>query len=328
MERASLYPVRFEPVYKDYLWGGTRIAEIYGRPETPTPCAESWEVSDRNDGMSIVADGPLRGRSLRELIEANPRAWLGADATAGRFPLLVKLIDARDRLSVQVHPDERAAAEIPGAEPKTEAWVFLGDRPAEIHAGLLPGTTPERLADAVRDGTCERLLRRREVHPGDVAFVPAGRLHAIGAGCLLLEVQQNSNTTYRLYDWHRVGPDGHPRELHVERALRAIRFDDDAPPPPPPKRLEKTAAFLRERLLECPYFRIDRIALTGRFETRLDGRAFHILFVAEGNATLRWPEGETSLSAGSTRLVPAALPSYALDGRAEILRIEPTEPDA
>ncbi|MDZ4199894.1 MAG: type I phosphomannose isomerase catalytic subunit, partial [Kiritimatiellia bacterium] len=224
------YPLLLKPAYKNYLWGGTRIAEVYGRETPPGPVAESWEVSTRPEGMSLVLNGPLAGRTLQEAIDTMGEDLLGARAPRGQMPLLIKLIDARDRLSVQVHPDDESAA-LHGGEAKTEMWILLDAEPgACLFAGFRPGLARPEIEQAIREGRWTEILQTLPVRAGDAVFIPGGRVHAIGAGCLILEIQQNSNTTYRLYDWDRKGSDGKPRKLHLEQALSVIRWEDPGEP--------------------------------------------------------------------------------------------------
>ena len=312
---APAYPLLFEPVYKDYVWGGNRIPHVFDRPVKLDPCAESWEVADRPEGMSVVRNGPLAGTSLRELIDREPAAVLGR-ANAERFPLLVKLIDARERLSVQVHPDDESAARY-GGEAKTEMWYILdADPEACVYAGLQPGVTPEDFRAAIADNTVEDRLRRFPVSPGDVIFTPGGRIHAIGAGCLLLEVQQNSDTTYRVYDWGRVGKDGKPRELHVEDAMRAIDWDDPEPAVTRPGPIHE-GADAETRILDCEYFRIRGVALERPRTLAPAAEGCTIVFVERGAARAAAGGTSVDLPRGTTCLLPAALDAVALHPAAE-----------
>ena len=302
------YPLQFKPVYKPYLWGGDRINRRYQRGEPPGIRAESWEVCDRPEGMSVVQNGPLAGRSLEELVAGHGPELLGPAGEGGVFPLLVKLIDARETLSVQVHPDEEAARRI-GGEPKTEMWVVLAAEPgAGIIAGFRPGTTPQDMRSALADDRLPELLRRIPVSVGDTVYIPGGRVHAIGAGCLLLEVQQNSDTTYRLYDWGRKGADGHPRPLHIEQALQAIRWDDrEAGPLVDPVVLPSASGNVVQALLRCPLFAVDRYTLQTAGEPVHAGPNFSVLFCAAGSGELQWQGGRHPLRPGTSLLLPAAL---------------------
>lgn len=298
-----------EPATRDYPWGGDRIARRFGRPPAPGPLAESWELSARPDGTSRIASGPRAGQTLAALIaEAGPRL-LGTAAPDGRLPLLVKLIDARDRLSVQVHPDDATAA-ARGGEAKTEMWVLLEAEPgARVFAGFRPGFSRPALREALVGRRAAEVLREIPVRAGDAIFLPGGRVHAIGEGCLLLEVQQSSDTTYRLYDWDRVDARGRARELHVEKALEAIRWEDDGPEArivPWPGRLPSGRA--TEQLHDGPYFRVERGDLAGPEEFPENPRTFEAWFLETGRAALSWAGGALRLTAGRTALVPAGLP--------------------
>jgi len=301
------YPLQFKPVYKRYLWGGDRINRCFQRGEPPGRRAESWEVCDRPEGMSVVLNGPLAGTSLGELVARHGPELMGT-AWEGGFPLLVKLIDARETLSVQVHPDEEAARRI-GGEPKTEMWVVLSADPgAEVVAGFIPGTGAGDVRRALAAGRLPDLLRRVPVTAGDAVFIPGGRVHAIGAGCLLLEVQQNSDTTYRLYDWDRKVADGPPRPLHIEEALQAIHWDDrGAGPLVQPRPAPAAAGNSVRALLHDPLFAVDRYTLQAAEEPLPAAPGCRVLFCAAGNGVLQWQDGQHPLRPGTTLLLPAAL---------------------
>lgn len=315
-----LYPLVFTPVYKDYLWGGDRIIRRYCRSAPPGIYAESWEISDRPEGMSVAANGPLAGRPLDELVRDYGSRLLGTLGPPGRFPLLIKILDARERLSVQVHPDGAAAAAF-GGEAKSEAWYVLDAEPdAMVFAGVKPGVAPEQFRRALAAGAVADLLNAIPVVAGDVVFIPGGRLHAVGAGCLLLEVQQNSDTTFRIFDWNRVGGDGKPRALHVDQALRVMRWRDAAAtllrePPEAPE-----AGVIRERLV-APHFRLDQMAVGGSLACSTGGRSFHILFVAKGAVQVKAGGAIVAAAAGTTLLIPAAVDAYAVAGQGAAARV-------
>ena len=234
--RAVTGPLSFSPLFMERVWGGRRLESLFGKPLPPgAVIGESWEVVDRPEAQSVVAAGPLAGRSLHDLWAApdgGRERLFGARATGAgdRFPLLIKLLDCEQTLSVQVHPPA-AVASSPCGEPKTEMWVILDAEPgAHLFAGLRRGVTRERFEDGLRAGEdVSELLQRVEVDAGDVMFLPSGRVHAIGAGNVICEIQQNSDTTYRLFDFNRLGLDGRPRELHVERSLESIDWTDAEP---------------------------------------------------------------------------------------------------
>jgi mannose-6-phosphate isomerase len=302
-------PLLFAPVYKDYLWGGTRIAERYHRSGTPEVCAESWEIAAHPDGASVVSAGPWAGCTLQDLTRTHGRALLGTRAPRDdHFPLLFKLIDARQRLSVQVHPNEASAPRC-GGEPKSEMWVVLECAPgATLFAGLRPGSSPETLRQALSTGSgLDAQLMRLPVAPGDALYIPGGLVHAIGEGCLLYEVQQNSNTTYRLYDWGRTGPDGKPRPLHIDLAFQAI---DWQLPVPSLRRPQTPAAAVGanawNEVMQTPFFRMRRVRLAATETVAQDGNSFHALFVTSGGARVEAGGVAREMTTGDSGLVPAA----------------------
>jgi mannose-6-phosphate isomerase len=311
-------PLCFSPVYQTYLWGGCQLSERYGRSDAPAdgPVAESWELSDRTDGMSVVATGTYRGRTLRELMQEHREAIMGPAFSGTAFPLLIKLIDARETLSVQVHPDDAAAAAGHG-EAKSEAWYVLEAAPgACVYRGLREGADAASFNTALDEGRVEELLLRYSVSAGDTIYIPGGTVHAIGAGCLLLEVQQNSNTTYRLFDWNRVGPDGKPRALHVEQARPVIHWDVQAIHQP-----------ADEGRCLTPYFTIEPVALGRRPVSLTDPlRGCTVVFVERGPVEIRYGDGAVTAREGTTWLLPAALikprvvSAEGVDGRVVLVR--------
>lgn len=304
---STIYPLLLQPVYKDYLWGGNTIIHHFNRSEPAGIYAESWEVCDRSDGMSVVRNGPKAGTPLTDIVADWGTRLLGSEAHGDRFPLLIKLIDSQQRLSVQVHPNDETAAQH-GGEAKTECWYVLAAEPnAGVFAGFRDGVTQEDYETAVEKGETGELLNRIAVAAGDVIFIPGGLVHAIDAGCLILEVQQNSNTTYRIDDWGRVGPDGHSRELHVKQAARVIRWDITDSPKVKPAPIYSANENSHERLVVSPYFQLMRIGLTEPEAIAGAGRAFVVLFVARGEVDVAWPGGSEHVTAGTSCLIPAAL---------------------
>jgi mannose-6-phosphate isomerase len=260
----------------------------------------------------VVRNGPLAGTPLHALVAAGEAALIGRPA-GGRFPLLVKILDAAHPLSIQVHPDEPAAAEF-GGEAKSEAWYVLQAEPgARVLLGARDGVRPPDIAAALKQGDAvEDLFRALDVWQGMVIPVPAGQPHSIGAGCLLFEVQQNSDTTYRLYDFGRRGPDGKPRELHTERALRVMRF---APPPPPLSAFPDPETPLDEGwdVLRTPHFMLGRRVCRAVTRLRPPARSFLILFCEHGSALIASRHGDARVAAGTTCLIPAGLEDASLE---------------
>ena len=319
----NIYPLLLQPIYKNYIWGGNRIKSIFKRENTPEPCAESWEVADRPEGMSIVMNGPLKGQTLHDLVETMGKVLTGHKCNT--FPLLIKIIDAKNDLSVQVHPDEKTAP-LTGGEPKTEMWHILSAEPgAKIYAGLKPGVTHEKFEKALAEKRMkDDILAAVPATPGRTIFVPGGQVHAIGAGSLLLEIQQNSNTTYRVYDWDRLGADGKPRPLHLKEALQVINWENAAPHILPPKPLETTAPNRRMLIAQSPFFLVERLELREVLETAHDGKSFQIIFTVSGNLLIGANGLMASAPAGTSCLLPAAATDYTLtplNGTAAAIRI-------
>lgn len=304
-------PLRFAPLLKRIRWGGTRLGAVLGKPiGDARDYAESWELCDHGADQSLVASGPLAGRPLERLIREHSRDLLGRHAHLTQFPLLMKFLDAQDRLSVQVHPnDEQARTYNPLENGKTEAWVIIDADPgSRIYAGLNAGVDRATLERELQRGTVETCLTSHSVSVGDCIFIPAGTVHAIGEGVLLAEVQQSSDLTFRLYDWGRLGTDGKPRELHLEQALACIDFQRGpvckAAPVIIPANGRST-----EELVRCPYFVIRRHTTANPFALEDDDRC-HILTVLRGKLSLRTGDAVERLSMGETALIPAsALPT-------------------
>ena len=317
-----LSPLVFFPVYKDYLWGGSRIPSAFGRIGAPAVCAESWEISAHPDGASVVASGAFANERLDALAARFGAALTGIRAPdSRRFPLLFKLIDARDRLSVQVHPNN-ANADRTGGEPKTEMWYVLDRTPgASLYAGLAEGITPRALRTALAAGTAESCLVRLPVDPGQALFIPGGLVHAIGAGCLIYEVQQNSNTTYRLYDWNRTGADGKPRALHIEESFKTIDWSLTPPRMQVPVSRGSCGGNVWSDVVACDFFHLRKLFLAKPLSIPLDGTSFQALFVEKGAASVS-AGGETfPLRTGMSALIPAAASDYSLipEGPATLL---------
>ncbi len=302
----DLYPLRFTPILRQYIWGGRKLGDELGKPlGEGDDYAESWEVCDRRDDQSRVAHGPLADTTLHELVTERGPDLLGRHHPQSRFPLLLKFLDAERTLSVQVHPDDaRAALLNPPDLGKTEAWVVLAAEPgALIYAGLKRGFDRHALEREVRRGTCEPCLHRFEPQPSDCVFLPAGTVHALGEGLLVYEIQQSSDTTYRLFDWNRLGADGRPRPLHIDAALEAIDYDRGPVAPQEPQLTDRAGV---TRLVECGKFVLDRLALEAKISIGGDDRC-HILAVLEGQLTVTGDALQEPLTRGQTILLPAAL---------------------
>jgi len=294
-------PVRFLPLYHARVWGGRALGQVFPRAlPGAEPIGESWEIVDRPEAQSVVRDGHLAGMTLRDALRLRCADWIGPDWPVTRpFPILVKWLDCRERLSLQVHPPVEVAPALKG-EPKTENWFLAGaEGDAGLILGLRAGVTQRQFEEALRANSLEQCVHRSSVQLGDSVLVRSGTVHAIDAGCLMLEIQQNSDTTYRVYDWGRVGLDGKPRKLHVEESLRSILFDE--PPPPIVRAADKPAV-----IADCAEFRIRRVPLKkGAQLAFIAGEQCRLLSVVRGQLHARGMDVAPFI-AGDNALLPYA----------------------
>lgn len=293
-------PIVFEPLYMERVWGGRRLETLFGKHlPNGQRIGESWEIVDREEAQSVVHEGSLRGKTLHELWTDMREEVFGKTApNTPRFPLLFKLLDAQEKLSVQVHPPAKVAPSLNG-EPKTEMWfIASATEDADIYAGLKKDATRDGFERALLNGTVADQLHRIPVKSGDAIFIPSGRVHAIGGGNVIVEVQQNSDTTYRVFDWNRTGLDGKVRALHIEESMASIDFDDAEPTLAPRK---------GELVVECPYFRVEKWELTADRQACENG-TFAIFTVLKGAVRCAGLE----LKPGNFFLVPASLENRTL----------------
>ncbi|MCH7959634.1 MAG: class I mannose-6-phosphate isomerase [Candidatus Hydrogenedentes bacterium] len=310
----------FEEAYMPRIWGGRRLNALYGK-ELPgdTPVGEAWLISDHAQHVSVVSDGPLAGRGLDELLAESPDALLGTHARPtihGRFPLLLKLLDASEWLSVQVHPNDAQAADLGEADSgKTEMWHILDAQPgSELICGLNAEVSSEQFRDAVEGGTIDDVLRRVSVEAGCSVYVRAGTVHTIGAGIVLAEIQQNSDITYRIHDWDRRQPDGTPRELHLDKAIKVL---DPSSRPRVMREglaLDSDSAYQRGVLAACRHFAAERIEIDGAYRRNTRGTSFHLLLGTTGSLHLNGGETDRTLRPGEALLVGADLPTFTVSG--------------
>jgi len=306
----ALYPLRFRPIFRRYVWGGRKLGTLLGKPIGEGECAESWEICDRGPDQSVVAEGPLAGTTLAQLVAERGSELFGRHAPQSRFPLLLKFLDARQKLSVQVHPDDARAARLaPPDLGKTEAWVVVdAEAESRIYAGLKRGFDRAALVREIARGTCELCLHSFVPRVGDCIFLPAGVVHAIGAGLVVAEIQQSSDVTWRLFDWNRLGSDGRPRPLHVAEALDAIDYAVGDISPVRPVATERSQC---ERLVACDKFTLDRWRLATP-EWIDDRDRFHILTVLQGSVSVSGDACQRPLVLGDTILLPARRPATEL----------------
>lgn len=311
------YPIKFKPVYKNYIWGG-RYFEKFDRELPEGILAESWELSCHKNGVSMVANGELIGSSLPDIVKVDPQNVLGTrfPADCQEVPLLIKFIDANDKLSVQVHPDDNFAAVYEGGLGKNEVWYIMDAKPgAKLIAGLKPGVTREVFAQCIRDNRMEECLLEVEVQRGDVVYIPAGRIHAIGAGIVLTEIQQTSDTTYRVYDYNRLDGNGTVRPLHQDKALNVTDFSagrGDVKIKGIKHKINENCTktiFIANRFFAC-----EKYEAKGNFTESTDGSKFFILICIEGSGTIRSDSMTVEFKAGETVFIPASLGEYKLEG--------------
>jgi mannose-6-phosphate isomerase len=317
-----MLPLEFRPILKRIRWGGRRLAQL-GKPlGDEHDYAESWELADHGDDQSLVAAGEYEGWTLRRLVEERNAELFGRHAGLRQFPLLVKFLDANDRLSVQVHPnDEQAKRFDANANGKTEAWLIIDAEPgAKLYAGLNGGVTAEELRAASLNGSVESLLHSFEVSPGECVFIPAGTVHAIGAGILLAEIQQMSNLTFRLYDWGWTDAAGMPRPIHLDESIACTDFARGPVSPVDPKRSEHRSG-VTDELVRCDHFVMRRHILERDFKLPKQDR-FRILMAVKGNGDIACDDTAMRFALGRTVLVPSTCPDVTIHPIGEMTVLE------
>jgi mannose-6-phosphate isomerase len=305
-----MYPIKFKPIYKERIWGGTNLAAVFGRTLSGDHIGESWELSSHNNGTSVVENGCLAGKNLHELIAEYKEQLMGKKFNSDNsFPLLIKILDANDNLSIQVHPDDAYAQRVEGEAGKTEAWyVIHAKENAHIIYGLKNSITKEDFSKAVENNRIDDAVKKVPVEVGDMIFVPAGMIHALLDGVMVYEVQQNSDTTYRVYDYDRVGDDGKKRELHIAKALDVIQFDG------------QPSYNFTEQNIQCQYFSMEKLSVAGE-KHEMTQDQFIIYCVIAGSGEIRYKESIVSLSPGNTVLIPACLGEVIVRGNLDLLKI-------
>ncbi|MBQ9788564.1 MAG: class I mannose-6-phosphate isomerase [Lentisphaeria bacterium] len=315
---SKLYPLKFVPIYMERIWGGKMMGEKLNRtlPESKEPIGESWEIVDRSDAQSVVANGELQGMQLEELMKNFRAELLGPKGEMyQKFPLLVKIIDAGDRLSLQVHPDEATCAEIGGtAEPKTEMWYILGaEKHGKILAGLSSKATRTQLLAMMDKTEVENLLQIYNSNVGDGYFITSGTMHAIGAGNLILEIQQNSDTTYRISDWGRVDSNGNPRELHVDLGVKSVNFTNRTSPKIAGASDVKPYNRKFPYVKNCPFFDIEALHLVENWnDSTFNSRSFHLISATDTPIKVGNSDCMVDVAVGETVLIPYSFGAYTI----------------
>jgi mannose-6-phosphate isomerase len=296
----NIYPLKFKPIFKEKIWGGRKLETVFGKQLPPEKnFGESWELVDLSQNRSVVANGPLAGRTLASVLQQYSLQITGLEKYEPPFKLLIKILDANRDLSVQVHPDADTCRRMGKGDPKTESWYILGvEKGAVIYKDLKPGVTRAQFEKAVTAGTTAELLNRIEVQPGENYFLPAGTVHAIGAGVLLAEVQTPSDTTYRVFDWNRTDENGQSRELHIPEALGSIHFG--------PNESDFTVQ-TDGRLVDSPFFKIDKVCRIKDSRQIIRSEYMQVLMILQGFAQIISDTRQTvSAQKGETILLPAA----------------------
>jgi mannose-6-phosphate isomerase len=314
------YPLQFEPILKDRIWGGEKLKTLLNKPISSKITGESWELSTVEGDISVVANGVLKGKSLMELIDETPNEILGTKVYSRfgkQFPLLFKYLDAREDLSIQVHPNDKLAKERHNSFGKTEMWyVMQADQDARIIVGFKESSSKEEYLKHLNDKTLVSILDDVKAKVGDVFFLETGTVHAIGAGLVVAEIQQTSDITYRLYDFDRKDAQGNTRELHVDLALDAINYNRVET-----QKKYETKANTSNEVVDCPYFTTNFIPLDGKIETSKNGETFTVYMCVEGSFEIEYDGFKQSYIKGDTILIPAEINAFILSGKASILEI-------
>ncbi|MBG6109759.1 mannose-6-phosphate isomerase [Flavobacterium sp. CG_9.10] len=317
---SKIYPLQFEPILKERIWGGEKLKTVLNKPITSKITGESWELSTVDGDVSVIANGELKGKSLTEIIDESPNEILGSEVYnrfGKQFPLLFKYLDAREDLSIQVHPNDELAKKRHNSFGKTEMWyVMQAETDARIIVGFKEKSNPAEYLENVKNNSLLHILDDVKVKSGDVFFLEAGTVHAIGAGLLVAEIQQTSDVTYRLYDFDRVDANGKTRELHVDLALEAINFN----------KVDTYKRYTEEinqsnSVVDCPYFTTNFIPLDGKITVSKTEETFTVYMCVEGTFEIEYNESKFHYKKGDTVLLPAAMNSFIVNGKASILEI-------
>lgn len=307
---------------KDYIWGGNRLREEYGKKLDSDKIAESWELSCHKDGQSVIDGGEFDGKTLSEFIEAKGKTVvLGTNCDRFEyFPILIKLIDAKDNLSVQVHPSNEYALKVEGEYGKTEMWYIVDcSEGAELLYGFKHEISKEEFEERIKNNTLLDVTNSVPVHKGDVFFIESGTLHAIGKGILIAEIQQNSNTTYRIYDYGRVGNDGKPRELHVQKALDVTERIPPKYPTTAQGAPEKVEGGVKTLLRSCEYFNVNKLEVDGTMTLNADEKSFKSLLFLDGAAEIKGADGSQTAKKGESFFIPAGSGEFTITGKCEAI---------
>lgn len=309
-----MYPILFQPDYKERVWGGKKLESVFGKPIPYEHTGESWEIACHDNGQSVVMNGDMAGKTLEEALIADGENLIGKPFVKGdKFPLLIKFIDAKDKLSVQVHPeDDYASVNENGELGKSEAWYILqANEGAKLVAGLKDGVSREMFREKLEKNELEDVLNEVEVKAGDVLDIPAGLIHAIGDGIMLAEIQQNSDTTYRVYDWGRVGLDGNPRELHVDKSLDVIDFEQRHSKELVHAKVTEGDGFTLKEFVRNKYFVLEQLTVRDQYKGNQE-TSFEIYMTVGGEGVVTYGEESIDVANGQCFIIPYGMKDYTL----------------
>lgn len=311
----TLYPIKFTPILKDKIWGGQKLKTLLNKESDLPNVGESWEISDVEGDVSIVSNGDLKGQSLKHLLETYKDQLIGGKnykVFGNKFPLLIKFIDAKEDLSIQLHPNDKLAAKRHNSFGKTEMWYTLqADEGSNLIVGFNQDMTPDKYLNHLENKTLTEIVNFDKVKEGDAYFIEVGRIHAIGAGVMVAEIQQTSDITYRVYDWDRVDDDGNERELHNDLAIDAFDFNM-------PDNFRAVYSKMENRsnqMVSCPYFTTSYLEVTKTIKKENNKDSFFIYICVEGSATITYNEHSENIKKGETILLPAAVEHYEINSK-------------
>lgn len=319
-------PLKLHPVYKEYLWGGKRLKKEYGKNDAPDVTAESWELAAHADGLSIVANGDLKGKTVKDLGNIDRMGFWGRACRDDNFPLLVKLIDAAKDLSIQVHPSDDTANAESGEQGKAEMWYIVDCEPqAAIYYGFSRRVTKEEFLAKAKDGTICDVLNRVPVKKGDVFYILPGTIHAIGKGIVIAEIQQNSNTTFRVYDYQRKDVKGNLRPLHLNRAAEVISYEPLAPSESKANAKSEFQGFVMTEMFSCKYFKAYKLDVKSKARLSCNPESFSHLLCVAGEGRIKTETGECTIEKGDSYFLPAAMGEYEIKGECRLLLSQAVE---
>lgn len=313
-----MYPMKMKPIFKDYLWGGQKLKTIFKKPSDLAVTAESWELSCCEDGLTYVENGEYQGMSLMKVLDNNPE--FKSKKNIPDFPLLIKLIDSAQNLSIQVHPSDQTAISENGEQGKAEIWYIISaDKGSYIYYGFSESVSKKELKERIEQGSVCEVLNKVYVNEGDVFYILPGTVHAIGKGCVIAEVQQSSNTTFRIFDYNRVDPNGNKRELHIKRAIEIIDFNPIVPEKTENNNTLFTDDFSLSNIFDCNYFKVSKIEIKKKVNLNCNDKSFQSILFVKGKGRVNHNNIFYDFEAGDSYFIPAGMGIYEIEGVCTLL---------